>query len=279
MPVPTKPIISYERLGLTPEFHALLCDQCHPAEYNRELAEQACLLWPDKFTVSDVVGYPVLMRETYAYAARYTGTLDFMRDMKGKDWLSPPQMRGVMNCMRAEVLYRQKQKPTQAALIQGVPTTIDMRPVAQGEGERIPDGRFTVVFSESKGDHITLRIKTKDERSFTSSSLPDGTQIAEYLFGPDNGVNYKGFAFIFPDGSYRVWKSHKDSTRLIQALDILLLGGREKALQAGERYALESGSCFVCGRPLTVPASIGRGMGPRCFEKVLGEALPGEWED
>ena len=36
---------------------------------------------------------------------------------------------------------------------------------------------------------------------------------------------------------------------------------------AGEAYALESANCFRCGRKLTVPVSIHRGLGPECASK------------
>ena len=42
---------------------------------------------------------------------------------------------------------------------------------------------------------------------------------------------------------------------------------RAEFLNYAEAYAIGSGKCACCGRTLTVPASVHRGLGPDCAKK------------
>lgn len=102
---------------------------------------------------------------------------------------------------------------------------------------------------------MTLRIKPC---TFTK----DHEQVACYLSGPDNESSYTQFAFV--DGRKRgVWNRYKSSARIVEALDVLLNGDAD---DAGRRYAMQSGNCYICNRTLTTPESIERGIGPICAE-------------
>ena len=48
----------------------------------------------------------------------------------------------------------------------------------------------------------------------------------------------------------------------------LILGQPTKSAESREAYALLSSRCARCNRTLTVPASIHRGLGPECAQKM-----------
>jgi hypothetical protein len=125
------------------------------------------------------------------------------------------------------------------------------------------DGYYTIVFDDEADERITIRLRTQDD----DSTFAPGKQIAAYLAGPDNEMDYINFAFTNGDhGEVRayIWKRFRVHTRLDRALNHLL----RNPIDAGEAYALESGRCWRCGQRLTVPASIHRGLGPVCAGRL-----------
>lgn len=126
----------------------------------------------------------------------------------------------------------------------------------------VQDGTYTIDYVN--GDpHFTFRVKT-----LTTGKL-SGKTIVEYLTGPDNTSDYRGFAFIDPQtADVRVWgrfQSEKMQRRGHHVSAIFKNGNGESA---GMRYAMRSGRCRRCNRELTVPASIHRGYGPDCAAKM-----------
>lgn len=122
----------------------------------------------------------------------------------------------------------------------------------------VPDGTYTIVHGE---DRRTIRLRNAD----WATDLPKGSQVAEFLSGPENTTDFTGFAFMVK-GKMRVWKRFRQESTLVEMLSTLLSGGLEKAQQAGYQYALASSRCYRCNRTLTVPASIHRGLGPVCAQ-------------
>jgi hypothetical protein len=121
-------------------------------------------------------------------------------------------------------------------------------------------GRYTVAFPD--GTWRTLRIQMPDpQRKFAPDRI-----IVAYLYGPNNASDYKGFAFIAEDGQVWPWKSFAGDLQIVEAAEILLKDPRK----AGEAFAMKSKQCYHCGRDLTVPVSLHRGLGPICFAKLGG---------
>lgn len=115
-------------------------------------------------------------------------------------------------------------------------------------------GTFTVVFDS--GDRRTLRFKTPDHGHFQDRV------VISYLGGPNNETDYTGFANV--DGDWvHLWLKFDGDSLTVKALKGLA-SEREEQEKAGMAYAIESGRCYRCGRTLTVPASIHRGLGPDC---------------
>jgi hypothetical protein len=124
----------------------------------------------------------------------------------------------------------------------------------------VPDGYYTVVFNEATDDRITLRYRTQD----TDADFAPGRQVVAYLTGPDNTIDYRGFAFADPKtGVWNVWKRFMNNEHLARALEVV----HSDFEMAGMTYALESSNCWRCNRLLTVPASVHRGLGPVCAAK------------
>jgi len=134
--------------------------------------------------------------------------------------------------------------------------TVTSAPVRQ-----IPVGLWTVVDGEG---HVTLKVE--------EASWANGKTVISYLSGSDNERAYTGFAFMTEQG-VKVWGSKSHLHRQIAAAQFLTTGSldeaRENFLQVAEAHALASGSCLACGRTLTVPASLHRGLGPVCAQRLL----------
>ncbi len=122
---------------------------------------------------------------------------------------------------------------------------------------KVQNGIYTVEFD---GTYRTIRISDCDFGEFA-----EGTQVAEFLRGQDNESDYAGFAFV-QGSTFKVWSRFADAAELIKALDSLLQA--DDAGSYGEAYARRSGRCWRCGRTLTVPSSLHRGLGPDCAKKV-----------
>ena len=124
----------------------------------------------------------------------------------------------------------------------------------------VPVGIYTVT----DGEHgwVTLQV--------TKPKWADGQTVVAYLNGTDNEWNYKKFAFITRQG-LKVWRSASPSPKVVAASQFLFTGNLDEAraefLNVAEALAMASGKCSACGRTLTVPASLHRGLGPECAKR------------
>jgi hypothetical protein len=125
-------------------------------------------------------------------------------------------------------------------------------------GTPVPDGTYTVVLEENL--RRTLRFRTQKR----NVQFYPGRQIASFLAGPENTKDYVSFAFVERDGSLRVWRRFAERADLVECARVIL----GDPLAAAKAYALESGRCALCGRVLTVPESIERGIGPECARRI-----------
>jgi len=126
----------------------------------------------------------------------------------------------------------------------------------------VPLGIYTVT--DGQNGWVTLKV--------SKCSFAKGQIQVSVLNGSDNDVNYKGFGFITAQG-LKVWRSANPSEKVIAATQLLFTGdldeARKEFLNVAEAVALASGTCAACGRTLTVPASLHRGLGPDCAKKYL----------
>lgn len=133
------------------------------------------------------------------------------------------------------------------------------------EGTLPKPGTYTVVIDPLDGDakihHRTLRFRKPHPKA--------NFVVVEYLAGPDNHSDFRRFAREAPGGVRLAPRFRQDgrSSMTVSALEALMGADEKKLADMGFQYALTSGNCYRCGRKLTVPASIHRGMGPVCAGK------------
>lgn len=120
--------------------------------------------------------------------------------------------------------------------------------------EPLIEGFYTVVFED--GEYRTLRLR----RQKAGSTFMPGRMMVSYLCGPDNTSDYNSFAHVNDEGNVIVWRRYKQDSVLAEAVRVLV--GDPKAAQMA--YAQKSGNCYICGRTLTTPESIAKGLGPVC---------------
>jgi hypothetical protein len=207
----------------------------------------------------------------------------FMENMvtayKEQGRLHLAQLRGVLNCLVAVVRKEERTKTTTKNIESGVrgynsgsrdltPEEIEynakvVKSVVQPQVKR---GRYTIILGDKPdGSHDTITIRLENAKQNPRFPRPQGSQIASFLANADyDGVSgYCGFATVVGE-AIDVWPKTNPNGRPMQALSILLHGGLEASRKAGEKYALESKNCYVCGKPLVVEDSILSGIGPIC---------------
>ncbi len=116
-------------------------------------------------------------------------------------------------------------------------------------------GYYTVVRED--GSRRTYKV----EKMAESARFAPGKTVLYMLVGPSNTKDYKGVAFLGERGA-SCWKSANGMEEAIRK-DWLTITGDIK--EAGKRYALQSGNCYVCGKLLTTPESVANGIGPVCL--------------
>jgi hypothetical protein len=134
-------------------------------------------------------------------------------------------------------------------------------------GQMVQDGTYTVVFDGDEDDYLTVRVKPHWEEDRAAR----GERVLQYLAGPDNETSFAFAAFITRDGDLRVKRAFQGGAfeaRVREAWSVLVAGDDETLAEARESYAKRSGRCALCGRTLTVPASLHRGLGPTCAGRV-----------
>ena len=237
-----------------------------PADFERWASEHS-----EKLTVDDVLAYPQLAEVAVDFLARYKGQFDFLIDMQRRvaegEPLTPAQVRGVLNSYLADIRRRRPASTaaTTAPVIGRRHGPVDLTREADPEARVVPNGIYTVVFDGNGEDYVTLRLVD----NFVPDA-PKGSQVAQWLIGPDNDQDYRGFAFVRGTRVF-MWRRYANNERLRRALELLL--STEDFGAYGLEYAKRSGNCWRCGRTLTVPLSISRGIGPICLGKLLEEEL------
>lgn len=122
----------------------------------------------------------------------------------------------------------------------------------------VVDGKYTIQRIDNADDYITIRVRTQDE----DDTFMPGRQVLGYLSGANNDADYTQFAHVDERGAVRIWKAHRDNARLAQAVQVL--AGDPKACAVA--FGRKTETCWRCGRTLSTPESIERGMGEQCAE-------------
>lgn len=123
-------------------------------------------------------------------------------------------------------------------------------------------GNATFTVANPQGEHYTFKIRRPEN---------DMPYFLSLLTGPENTTDYTYVGIVDPfNGAVRLTKKSqlKDDSRPVRvarwALKHVWTDG---VLPVGYRIQHE-GKCGCCGRALTVPESIDRGIGPECAAKM-----------
>lgn len=125
-------------------------------------------------------------------------------------------------------------------------------------------GKAIFTVSNPEGARYTYKVEAPKEFR--------GEYFAAVLKGSDNERSYAYIGMIDATGRLRFTKGSKFRPDAIEARVLAWALGvvfGTKPIQA--RYAIEhAGRCGKCGRLLTTPESVRRGIGPECWERMGG---------
>jgi hypothetical protein len=125
---------------------------------------------------------------------------------------------------------------------------------------------YMTIRSIKTGNRFTFHIKKADMKDETSP------WFVSVLNGPDNWTNYLYMGIIRADQKMFKWtyKSKVGQDALSwKAFDWLFKALDDAPLfLSGQVEVWHEGRCGMCGRKLTVPESIERGIGPDCATRM-----------
>lgn len=117
------------------------------------------------------------------------------------------------------------------------------------------------LVSKRSGDRFTYRVQQAQPREGQAQS----PYFVAVLIGPDNRHDYRFLGTIFPDGNYRHGKKSQIPE---EAPSAKAWAWTWVHLDTDQVEVWHEGTCSRCGRALTDPASIERGLGPICAERT-----------
>lgn len=118
------------------------------------------------------------------------------------------------------------------------------------------------LVSKRTGDRFTYRVRRAPGREGQPAGQPLPFFVS-VLTGPDNQRDYKYLGTIFPDG----YRHGKKSQFTPEAPSAKAWSWTWAHLDTDQVEVWHEGQCSRCGRALTDPESIQRGLGPICAEK------------
>jgi hypothetical protein len=133
--------------------------------------------------------------------------------------------------------------------------------------------RFTVV-SRKSGARFTFKVSASKE---PGSAV---THFVSVLTGNDNETSYSYLGHVFDAARYTHGRKSKiaESAPSAAAFTFFWRWITERSQLPNQLEFWHAGACCRCGRTLTVPASIKRGIGPECAGK-MGVSLACEAAD
>lgn len=107
--------------------------------------------------------------------------------------------------------------------------------------------------------------KTGTRFTYKVTKSRDNLHFVAVLVGPDNQGDYRYMGSIFDETRFRSTKGSKVGP---DAPSFRAFAWAWEHLDSDHFELWHSGSCSRCGRELTNPESIQRGLGPTCAEKA-----------
>lgn len=139
-------------------------------------------------------------------------------------------------------------------------------------------GNATFTVDNGKGTHYTFKIRQPKKQN--PRFVGPAPHFASLLTGPDNENSYTYLGMVreskpTPDTTGFLVTLTKASRYAEDSVPVKVLRWVLNLVATGgnlpEGYAVHhEGKCGCCGRTLTVPESIKRGIGPECWAKMGG---------
>lgn len=126
-------------------------------------------------------------------------------------------------------------------------------------------GNATITLQSLKtGVHFTYKVRAPKQNIDGTSA--DNIRFVSLLSGQDNDNDYFYLGLIGTDGNFRLTKNSRAGADAPAVKAFAYFWSlRDLPAQLVVRH---EGHCGRCGRTLTVPESIDRGIGPECASKM-----------
>ena len=137
-------------------------------------------------------------------------------------------------------------------------------------GRMLQAGRLTVTFRSPSGQHVTIQAKCRRPRQ--GSSGWEGCALSEakvvFFQVPNSQGGYADRVAKYTERDGFSPDTNADPARTWCAKQLLRYVNDQMLPEGLE--AFEENSCGRCGRALTDPVSIERGIGPECYGQMTG---------
>ena len=122
---------------------------------------------------------------------------------------------------------------------------------------QIPSGRYTLIYPNAQ--YRTLRIKI----------VSKGNLEGRTILSLKNGIEYIGCGFLDRNNHINFWRRFREANppERLQRIQLAIDRVAQDPMKAGMAFAMTEKCCSRCGRELSVPASLYRGLGPECAQK------------
>lgn len=130
------------------------------------------------------------------------------------------------------------------------------------------DAKFTVV---GRSNRFTYRVRRAAPRLGQAPEM--APWFVDVLVGPDNGGDFAPLGVAFPvvNNGWPLYRRQSKSTVGELAPSAVAFAWFWRHVDDLEKHGAEfwhSGACSRCGRELTTPESLERGLGPTCAGKA-----------
>ena len=193
--------------------------------------------------------------QTFTVTTRRAGTVSFTSNLSDAEVLQ--SLQGQRSSF-AQDLARKFSSLSPAQYAWAHKLAIDSRPVVDSESPELASLFAAFEAAKSKGaKRLTLRfagINVKPNRDNSALWVTSQTETEMGEYGPKP----KYLGKVTPQGC---------DSRLSDDVKATIMSAARDPFTAAIKYGKESGECSCCGRELTDPRSIERGIGPICAEK------------
>jgi len=195
-----------------------------------------------KFTDEDVLASDFLPNGALYYLHIYKGNFDYMISMRNNlnkyHALYLGQVRGILNVLRAELARNEKEQNAE-----GFPQILDLFEKAKEQGLKRPRIRFLIE---------------GNRRAVIYAAISTGKNPG--CFYVKVSSDYAGMVHADGGADWRLNQNEPVKVAL-RALD-------NDPIKVLAQYGHETGECGICGKTLTDPISVSRGIGPVCLGRV-----------